>query len=119
MAGDWFNGMAVVGLRVLTTPSALSERAASGSGTFYRALIGPRGCESVQFRAHEESLWAARISGRFPAPRAERILLQRSPVAESKRPWQRARRIHQAQMQRRLGRTLTSRQECDAGNCGR
>src|SRR5258708_28590766 len=90
-----------------------------GSGTFHGATVGPYGRHSVQLRTNEQSLLAARISGRFSAPRIERILLQRSPIAECQRPRQGTGRVYQAQMQGRFGRALASRQERDAGNRGR
>src|SRR5580698_7543136 len=117
MEADWFKGRAFE-LGVPVTPSTLTERAASSRGDFHRALVGSHRRQAVQLRANEQRLLAAGIARRLSAPGAQRSLLQRPPIAERQRPRQRTRGIHQAQMRSRLHRTLTSRQERDAGDGG-
>ena len=55
-------------------------------------------------------------SRRVPPQASKRRVLQRASVAEGERPRQRPGGVHQAQMQRRVGRALAARQECDAGH---
>src|ERR1700677_1695867 len=114
MEALWFKSMGV-GFRAPMARHTETENGVSSRGAFHRALVGPRGRQTIQLRANEQRLLAAGKTSRFPAPGAERILLQRPPVTERQRPRQRTRGIDQAQMQRRFGRTLTSRQERNTG----
>src|ERR1700722_16536667 len=112
MEAVWFKG---VGFRAPMTRSTLTEHGVSSRGTFHRSLVCPAGRQTVHLGANGERMLAGGITGCFPAPGIERILLQRPPVAERQPPRQGTRGMHQAQMLRRLDRTLASRQERNTG----
>jgi hypothetical protein len=115
MEADWFNGLSLE-LRVPMTPSTVRDCGALRRGTFHGAFVASNGRQTIQLRPYEQGLLAARITSRLAAPRGQRVLLQRPAIAERQRPRQRARRIHEAQMQRGIGRTLAAREEGNAGN---
>src|ERR1700679_3011234 len=114
MEALWFKSLGV-GFRAPMARHTLTENGVSSRGAFHRAFVGPRGRQTIQLRANGERMLATGITGCFSAPGIERILLQRPPVAERQPPRQRARGMHQAQVQRRFDRTLASRQERNTG----
>src|ERR1700722_3865125 len=114
---SWFNGMPE-GLRPLRC-GATSGPFNSSRGLFHRSLVRAAGGEAVHLGTYRQRLLAGRKGRQLPAPGAESVFLQSAPITEGQRPWQRALRVHEAQVQGRLRGTLPPRQEGDAGHRGR
>src|ERR1700728_1039632 len=108
MEALWFKSMGV-GFRAPMARHTITENGVSSRGAFHRALVAPRGRQTVQLGANGERMLAGGIPRRLPAPGIERILLQRPPIAERQPPRQGTRGMHQAQMLRRFDRALPSR----------
>src|ERR1700733_15207734 len=93
--------------------------AMSSCRAFHSGFVAAARGQTIQPGTDGELPLAARQAGHRAAPGLQSGILQRASVAEGERPRQRPRRIHQAQVQRRLGRALPPREERDAGHCRR